>query len=177
KLKAERNKLSKEIGQIKQQGGDASVQQVRVGEIREELVTLETKLASVSVEFQKRMAELPNLPADFVPPGGKEANQVVKVWGEKPNLGNEPLDHVELCKQLNLVDFERGTKLSGSGFWVYTGAGAALEWALINYFCQSHYKDGYTFLLPPHMLLPECGYAAGQFPKFADEVFHISSDS
>ncbi|MDR2881922.1 MAG: serine--tRNA ligase [Azoarcus sp.] len=176
-LQAERNRLSKEIGQIRQQGGNADAQQSRIGEIREELTERELKLAAVSAEFQDRMAELPNLPVDIVPPGGKEANQVVKVWGEKPDLGNDPLDHVELCKRLRLVDFERGTKLSGSGFWVYTGAGAALEWALINYFCQTHYQDGYTFLLPPHMLLPECGYAAGQFPKFADDVFHISSES
>ncbi|MCL2875624.1 MAG: serine--tRNA ligase [Betaproteobacteria bacterium] len=176
-LKAERNRLSREIGLLKQQGGDASEKQARISDIREELAALEAKFASVSAEFQERMAELPNLPADIVPSGGKEANQVVKVWGEKPNLGNDPLDHVELCKRLRLVDFERGTKLSGSGFWIYTGAGAALEWALINYFCQTHYRDGYNFLLPPHMLMPECGYAAGQFPKFADDVFHISSKS
>lgn len=177
KLKAERNRLSKQIGQIKQQGGNVSELQVRVGEIREELATLENKLASISAEFKERMAELPNLPAECVPAGGKEANQVVKVWGEKPDFDNDPLDHVEICKQLNLVDFERGVKLGGSGFWVYTGVGAALEWALINYFCQTHYRDGYNFLLPPHLLLPECGYAAGQFPKFMGDVFHISSKS
>lgn len=176
-LKAERNRLSKQIGQIKKQGGNADAQQNRVHEIREQLTKLEHDLAQITTEFEQRMAELPNLPDDLVPAGGKEANQVIKVWGEKPSLGAKAVDHVELCKQLNLVDFERGTKLGGSGFWIYTGVGAALEWALLNYFCQSHYQDGYNFLLPPHLLLPQCGYAAGQFPKFADDVFHIANDS
>jgi seryl-tRNA synthetase len=122
------------------------------------------------------MVELPNVPADQVPAGGKENNAVVKTWGAPPDLGNKQLDHVELCTRLGLVDFERGTKLGGSGFWLYTGLGAALEWALLDYFCKTHVADGYQFMLPPHLLLTECGYTAGQFPKFVDDVFLLAHD-
>lgn len=98
---------------------------------------------------------------------------MVRTWGEKPALGHWALDHLAIAKRHELVDYERGVKLAGSGFWIYTGQGAALEWALLNYFCSMHYRDGYKFLLPPHLLLPTSGFAAGQFPKFYDDVFHI----
>ena len=97
---------------------------------------------------------------------------MVSVWGEPPVLAN-PLDHVELCSRLGLVDYQRGTKLGGSGFWLYSGEGAALEWALLDFFCREHRADGYRFFLPPHLLVTECGYTAGQFPKFQDDVFHL----
>ena len=77
---------------------------------------------------------------------------------------------------LGLVDFERGTKLSGHGYWIYTNMGARLEWALINYFIDTHLKNGYEFLLVPHILGEKCGYAAGQFPKFREDVFHLTND-
>jgi seryl-tRNA synthetase len=83
---------------------------------------------------------------------------------------------VELSELLGLVDYERGTKLSGSGFWIYRGMGAALEWALLDFFCREHVADGYEFLLPPHLLLEKVGYDAGQFPKFRGDVFHLQAD-
>jgi seryl-tRNA synthetase len=121
------------------------------------------------------MLALPNLPDPRVPTGGKEANQVVKVWGERPQ---QPAtrDHVEIASQLGLIDYERGTKLAGSGFWVYRGYGAALEWAIIDFCCREHFADGYEFILPPHLLLDEVGYAAGQFPKFYDDVYHLRTE-
>lgn len=176
-LRSERKRLSKTIGAARRKGEMAEAETARVTEIRDELATTEAKLRDIEADLQQQMSELPNLPADFVPAGGKEANRVVKVWGEQPDLGETPLDHVQIAERLGLVDFQRGTKLGGSGFWLYTHLGAALEWALINFFCQSHFQDGYTFLLPPHLLLPDCGYAAGQFPKFEDDVFHIASRS
>ena len=108
-----------------------------------------------------------------MPAGGKENNQVVRVWGEQPAGIANPLDHVALCRRLGLIDYERGTKIGGSGFWLYSGLGAALEWALLDYFCREHFRDGYEFILPPHLLTHECGFAAGQFPKFEDAVFHL----
>ena len=83
------------------------------------------------------------------------------------------MDHVEIGTRLGLIDYERGAKLGGSGFWLYRGMGAVLEWALLDFFCQQHLADGYEFMLPPHLLLEEVGYAAGQFPKFHDDVFHL----
>ncbi len=82
---------------------------------------------------------------------------------------------MDLCQDLHLIDYERGVKLAGAGNWMYTGMGARLEWALLNYFIDTHIADGYEFILPPHMLEYQCGETAGQFPKFADEVYKIAN--
>ena len=85
-------------------------------------------------------------------PGGKENNEVLRTWGDQPAFDFEPKDHVELVESLGLVDYKRGTKIGGSGYWLYRGDGARLEWGLINYFIEQHIKDGYEFVLPPHIL-------------------------
>ncbi|MFD0576354.1 serine--tRNA ligase [Dactylosporangium darangshiense] len=139
------------------------------------LQELEDRLADTQRALDTAMSELPNLPSDDVVAGGKEANQVVKVFGAAPKIDNVR-DHVQLATELDLVDFERGVKLGGSGFWIYTGWGARLEWALVNWFIDRHFAAGYQFMLPPHLLLDSAGYAAGQFPKFYDDVFHIAVD-
>ena len=102
-------------------------------------------------------------------------NLTVIYIGEKHTFDFEPKHHVDLCQDLGLIDYERGVKLAGSGNWMYTGMGARLEWALLNYFIDTHTADGYDFILPPHMLEYQCGVTAGQFPKFADEVFKIAN--
>ena len=83
---------------------------------------------------------------------------------------------MDLCTSLGIIDYERGVKLSGNGYWLYRGDGARLEWALLNYFVATHLKDGYEMILPPHMLGYNCGFGAGQFPKFADEVYWVDSE-
>lgn len=176
-LGSKRNALAEAIGRKKRAKEDTSQLEAEATALRDQLMATEAALGETEAALKAEMEVLPNLPLDRVVKGGKEANQVVKVWGEQPDPASKPRDHVELAHKLGLVDFERGTKLGGHGFWIYTGLGAALEWALIDFFCREHYKDGYTFLLPPHMLLDACGYAAGQFPKFRDDVFHISPDS
>ncbi|HEX2295796.1 MAG TPA: serine--tRNA ligase [Actinomycetota bacterium] len=138
------------------------------------LVEMEGELRRVEGELHDVMAGLPNVPADDVVAGGKEANEVVKVWGELPEL-EEVRDHVELASSLGLVDFERGVKLGGSGFWLYRGAGARLEWALVTWFVRQHLDAGYHFMLPPHLLLESAGFASGQFPKFRDDVYHLAN--
>lgn len=134
------------------------------------------KLKEVEELLDRAMGQLPNLPADDVPPGGKEANRVIRTWGDPPAL-EEPVPHWDLAARLGLVDFRRGANLSGSGFWIYTGLGAQLEWALINFFVAENLRAGYTMMMPPHLVLPAAGYAAGQFPKFADEVYHTNDPS
>ncbi|KXK62484.1 serine--tRNA ligase [Micromonospora rosaria] len=143
---------------------------------RKQVAELESQLDEVQSRLRDRMSELPNLPAEDVVPGGKEANRVVKVFGEPPAI-EKVRDHVELSRALGLVDYERGVKLGGSGFWIYTGTGARLEWALVTWFVERHLAAGYEFLLPPHLLLNSAGYAAGQFPKFYDDVYHLDADS
>lgn len=144
-------------------------------EDRRTVARMEDNLTQVQGALFERMSELPNIPADDVVPGGKENNRVIKVHGQKPNLDN-PLDHVTIADRYGLVDFERGVKLGGSGYWIYKGLGARLEWALVDWFIEQHVAAGYMFMLPPHLLLESAGFAAGQFPKFYEDVYHIETN-
>jgi seryl-tRNA synthetase len=173
---AERNQQSKEIGKLRAAGVDTAEQQARVARLGDQINATKASLAEAEATLQRLLSELPNLPDERSPVGGKEVNRVVRTWGTQPDLGDKPLDHVELCTRLGLIDYQRGTKLGGSGYWIYTGVGAALEWALLDFFNREHYAAGYTFMLPPHMLTEENGYAAGQFPKFYEDVYHIEAD-
>ncbi len=177
-LKSSRNTVSKQIGVIKKQGGDTSELQAQMRAVGERISELDGESAGVEDKQRQLLLGLPNLPAPGVVPGGKEKNEVVSVFGEKPVFeGFEPKNHVDLCLSLGLIDYERGVKMGGNGFWLYKGDGAMLEWALLSYFINEHVKDGYTFVLPPHMLTYECGLTAGQFPKFEEDVYRISGDS
>ncbi len=166
-LKAERNQVSKT-----RPTPEIIAQMKKVGE---EIKQLDNQLGKVEAELTDLLARLPNLPDADVPEGGKENNEVIRTFGKKPKFSFEAKDHVFLCESLGLIDYERGVKLGGSGFWVYKGAGALLEWALLNYFIEEHLKDGYELILPPHILNYECGWTAGQFPKFTDDVFQLKN--
>lgn len=174
-LKARKNKVSSEIPFLKKEGKDVTALLNEMKEISEKIKTLEDELKAVEDAIFRFVAGLPNLPAEDVVAGGKENNQVVKVHGEKPRFSFTPKNHVDLVNSLGLIDYERGVKLGGNGFWLYTGDGALLEWALLNYFIQEHVKDGYQFILPPHILNYQCGFTAGQFPKFAEDVFRLET--
>ena len=174
-LKAERNRINKEIPRLKKEGADVSAVMAQMKESGEKVKSLDEELRQVEAKIEEFVAALPNLPADDVVAGGKENNQVVKVFGEKPVFNFEAKNHVDLCTSLGLIDYERGVKLAGNGYWLYTDLGARLEWALLNYFITTHIKDGYTFMLPPHILTYECGYTAGQFPKFKEDVYRVST--
>ena len=173
--KAEQKKASKQIPQITKEGGDASEVLLRLNVLKEKIREAETKLRNVEEEFSDLMLRLPNLPDEDLMPGGKENNEPIRYFGEPHNFGFEPKNHVELCADLGLIDYVRGAKLAGSGFWVYRGMGARLEWALLNFFIDTHIADGYELLLVPHMLEYQCGLTAGQFPKFDDEVYKIAN--
>ena len=174
-LKADRNRINKEIPRLKKEGADVSAVMAQMKESGEKVKSLDEELRQVEAKIEEFVAALPNLPADDVVAGGKENNQVVKVFGEKPVFNFEAKNHVDLCTSLGLIDYERGVKLAGNGYWLYTDLGAQLEWALLNYFITTHIKDGYTFMLPPHILTYECGYTAGQFPKFKEDVYRVST--
>ena len=173
--KAEQNKASKEIPQIKKSGGDVSLVIAQMNSIKEKIREAETKLKIVEDELNSLMLELPNMPDDDLSPGGKENNEPLRYYGEPHAFDFEPKNHIDICTDLNLIDYPRGAKLAGSGFWVYRGLGSRLEWALLNYFIDAHIKDGYEMLFVPYILNYQCGLTAGQFPKFADEVFKIEN--
>ncbi|PZT72140.1 MULTISPECIES: serine--tRNA ligase [unclassified Streptomyces] len=174
--RSELKKRSREVGELRRSGEDATEQQEAAAQLGDRIAVLQADLRETENRLRLLLMELPNLPDPEVKAGGKEANEVVRVWGEAPDLGSSPRDHVELCTDLGLVDFQRGVKLGGSGHWLYRGHGAALEWALLDFFAREHYRAGYEFMLPPHLLTEESGFAAGQFPKFHDDVFHLAGD-
>ena len=173
KLKAEQNRESKLIPQYKKEGKDMAPIFSKLKELADSVKEDGEKLKKVEEEYNALMLTLPNLPDPDLLPGGKENNRPLRYFGKPHEFDFKPKDHVELCTDLGLIDYERGAKLSGSGFWVYKGMGARLEWALLNYFIDTHLKDGYEFVMVPHMLGYECGQTAGQFPKFSDEVYWL----
>ena len=174
-LKAEQNRASKLIPQMKKNGEDTTEILAKMKEISAEAAAADAELRDVDAEYTYTLMGLPNLPDEDLAAGGKEANEPIRYYGEPHKFDFEPKDHVELCESLGLIDYPRGTKLAGNGFWLYSGMGARLEWALLNYFIDTHIGDGYEMILPPHMLLEECGTTAGQFPKYKEEVYHISN--
>ena len=175
-LKAERNKVSKEIPVRKKAGEDVGPIIEKMSSLKDEIASLDESLREVDEKIQSFVVSLPNLPAEDVTPGGKENNEVVHTWGAKPTHDFKAKNHVELAESLGIIDYERGAKLAGNGFWIYKDKGALLEWALLNYFISEHIKDGYTFMLPPHILSYESGYTAGQFPKFEEDVFKLEQE-
>ncbi len=173
--KAEQNRISKEIPKLKKAGEDVAPIFKAMSDLKAAIAGDAEKLTAVEAEYRTWMLSLPNLPDPDLTPGGKEFNEPIRYFGEPHQFDFQPQHHVDLCLALGLIDYDRGTKLAGSGFWMYTGMGARLEWALLNYFIDTHIADGYDFILPPHMLEYQCGETAGQFPKFADEVYKIAN--
>ena len=172
-LRADRNKTSSHIAGMDKKSDEAQKLITEMKSVSARIKELETNMVEYDRKINDFLIALPNIPDEDVPSGGKENNEKVTEWGQKPDFDFEPKDHVELVTSLNLVDYERGVKMGGNGFWLYKGLGALLEWGLVNYFVEEHLKDGYEFILPPHLLNYECGYTAGQFPKFEDDVFKL----
>ena len=172
-----RKTLSAEIGKMMKEGEDASETKALVKALGSEIEQEEAALRELGQRIDEFLAYLPNVPEEEVPAGGKENNESLEHRGTKPEFDFEARDHVDLATSLGLVDYERGTKIGGTGKWAYTGDGALLEWALLGYFVDHHRRNGFRFVLPPHLLRVESGFVAGQFPKFADDVFYVGSRS
>ena len=174
-LKAEQNAESRKIPQMKKAGEDTTELMARMKSLSDQIRDENAELEKLEAAQQEKMLSLPNLPDDDVVAGGKEQNEPLHYFGEKPVFDFEPKNHVDLCESLGMIDYQRGAKLGGNGAWIYRGAGARMEWALLNFFVNEHLGDGYELILPPHMLNYECGYVAGQFPKFSDEDYWIQN--
>lgn len=176
KYKAERNKVSAQIPALKKEGKPVDAIFADMRALGEKIAECDEKAKALDKQVFDALAVMPNIPDEDLLPGEKENNKVIKVVGEQPKFDFKAKNHVDLCTELGLIDYTRGTKLSGGGFWLYRGDGARLEWALLNFFIQEHLKDGYEFILPPHQLGYNCGFGAGQFPKFSDEVYWLDCD-
>ena len=173
--KARQNAVSKQIPAMKKAGQDTAPVFAEMAQLKKEIAENDQQLKAIAEEYQTLMLGLPNLPDPDLLPGEKENNVPIRYVGEPHSFDFQPQHHVDLCNGLGLIDYDRGAKLGGSGFWMYRGMGSRLEWALLNYFIDTHLADGYEFILPPHMLEYQCGVTAGQFPKFADEVYKIAN--
>ena len=170
-LKAERNAVSKEIGRMK----DAESRQEKIAAMRavgDKISALDNDLRDVDSELNAAMSTLPNIPSEATPYGVDESeNVVLKTVGEIPEFDFEPKAHWDLGPALDIIDFERGVKISGSRFYVLSGAGARLQRALIAYMLDLHIKQGYTEKYTPFMVKTETVYGAGQLPKFAANLY------
>lgn len=172
-LKAEKNKINALIPTYKKEGKDVSEIFSQMKEMGAKIAKADEEIADLAKKIYDFLIVLPNMPDDDLLAGGKENNKIIKTFGEKPKFDFEPKNHIDLCTDLGLIDYERGVKVAGNGSWLYRGQGSRLEWALLNFFIDEHLADNYDFILPPHMLNYECGLGAGQFPKFSDEVYWI----
>ena len=142
-----------------------------------DISSVEERIKELRAQLIQILLLLPNLPLPDTPVGGKDENVVVRYNSQKPEFDFSIRDHVQLAEDLGLIDYERGRKLSGKGFPVYTEKGAYLQRAIIQYCIDYHHSNGYRLLAVPHILNHECGVGAGQFPKFADDVLRIAESS
>jgi len=175
-LRAERNTVSKEISRSKdKEARQAKIEEMRVVGAR--IKELESELKEVEAELYDAQLQVPNLPGPGVPVGPDEEHNVV-VWekGEPRVFDFEPVPHWDLGPTLDIVDFERGVKLSGTRFYVLKGLGARLQRALIAWMLDVHLAQGYTEIYPPTMVRREMMVGAAQLPKFADNIYHDAED-
>ncbi len=176
-LKSERNRLSKAIGALKRDGKDCSAIMEQVQGLGSQIQELDTNCRQLDETFTYELSKLPNLPMSDIKDSLDPAQNVcIKTFGEKPSFSFPFKNHMELNEKLHLFDFQRGAKISGTGWPVYRDLGARLEWALINYMLDAHVKKGFMQWMTPLLVRPEMMYGAGQLPKFGKQVFRLEDE-
>lgn len=175
-MKNRRNVTSDEIAKARRSGIDAKERIEELRGLGKQIEGLEQELRVVEGQWEQMSLEIPNIPHDSVPVGvNEEQNEVVKVWGEKPTFDFQPAAHWDLGEKLDILDFKRAAKITGSRFTLYKSRGALLERSLINFMLDLHVlQHGYTEVLPPFMVNRESMTATGQLPKFEEELFKLS---
>ncbi len=176
--KAEKNRLSREIGKALKEGKDAEELKEAVKELSKEIKDLEERLRVIDEVFNNLMLSIPNIPHDSVPDGfSEEDNVVVRKWGEKPEFSFEPKPHWEIAEKLGILDFKRGANLAGSRFTVYFKGAALLERALINFMLDVHTREhGYVEVIPPFLVNRKTMTGTGQLPKFEEDLYRTDPD-
>lgn len=176
-LKAARNEESQKIGELKRKGEDASALLKNVAASAEEIHQLDSEITKLEEQFINGMARLPNIPMDDIKISqDPKENVVIKEFGQKPSFDFPFKNHVELNEKLNLFDFKRGAKIAGTGFPVYRGLGARLEWALLHYMMEIQVKNGFEQMMPPILCRREIMFDSGQLPKFDNQQFKIQDE-
>jgi len=179
-LLAEQNALSKEIGLLFKQGktDEASAAKEKVASLKEDSKTLNQNMAEVEAELNSTLIKIPNLPHSSVPNGKTaEDNQEVRSGGTIPELAKNAKPHWELAKEFDIIDFELGVKITGSGFPVYKGKGAKLQRALINFFLDENISAGYQEFMPPLLVNEDSAYGTGQLPDKDGQMYHAQIDN
>ncbi|MBN1767017.1 MAG: serine--tRNA ligase [Prolixibacteraceae bacterium] len=179
-LKAEMNTISKEIGKLFQEKKieEANAAKEKTTSLKEEIKSLDAAFASIDDEVNKLLVQLPNIPHELVVPGRDETDNVeIRRGGEIPQLPETKKPHWEIIKDLDIIDFELGTKLTGAGFPVYKGKGAKLQRALISFFLDEGEKAGYNEVLPPIMVNEDSGFGTGQLPDKEGMMYHAQADN
>jgi seryl-tRNA synthetase len=169
-LKARRNTVSQQVGERKRRGEDAGDVIAEMKTVGDRIREIDTRLRDIEGEIETLLLHTPNLPHASVQPGGEEANQVIRSWGEKGSFSFEPRPHWDLAAELGLLDLPAGAKIAGSGFPVFRGAGAKLERSLINWMLDLHSEEhGYTEIAPPFLVNRDSMQGTGQYPKFVQD--------
>ena len=175
-LQAQRNAKSKEVGQLKRNGENADALMAEVSAIKEEIEKLEASKEEVDTFVTNFVATIPNMPNENIPDGGEDDYHVERTWGTPREFGFEPKAHWELGEALDILDFNRAAKVTGSRFVFYKGLAARLERAVIAFMLDMHTeKHGYTELIPPYMTNSASDFGTGQLPKFAEDMFHLEN--
>ncbi len=174
-LKAELNRESQEIAQLKKAKQDATAQIAAMKEVSDKIKALDEQRKELDQQLENMLLVIPNIPDERAPVGKDETEGVeVRRWGTPPTFDFEPKDHVELGQNLGLLDFDRASRISGARFILFRGAGSLLERALINFMLDTHTREhGYTEFLPPFLVNSDTMRASGQLPKFSEEAFCI----
>lgn len=176
-LKKERNAVSEEIATAKRNKENADDKIAAMQKVSAEVKTIDAELAEIEEKLTTFTTTLPNLPAEGVPVGAdEEANVEVRRWGKAPEFNFEPQPHWDLGEKLDILDWERGGKVTGSRFLFYKGAGARLERAIYNFMLDEHAKEGYTEMIPPYMVNQDSMFGTGQYPKFKEDTFELTDD-
>jgi len=174
-IRAHRNEVNKQLGKM----ADKPAQLINeMRQLGEKVASMEAEINRIESDLDDLLLRLPNIPAEDVPIGkDSEDNVIVRTWGKPPDMSFAPLPHWELGEKLNIIDFQRGVKLSGSRFYVLKGQGSRLQRALINFMLDLHIKEhSYTEIYPPFMVKRECMIGSGNLPKFADNLYHDEED-
>lgn len=176
-LKARRNEVSREVGELKRRGADAEDRILEMRSVGERIGELDAVVARSEERIRQLLLDLPNVPLPEVPDGGEEANRVVREWGVKPAFPFQPRPHWEIGESLGILDLARGARVSGSGFPVLRGRGARLQRGLIDFMLDLHTREhGYEELRVPYLVTEESMTGTGQLPKFADESYLSDRD-
>ncbi len=176
-LRAELNSASKKIGEAKRRGEDITPLHEAMTSLKERIQQKTILTTELEAQNHDLLATLPNIPDEDIKESlDPKDNVCIKTWGEKPNFSFTPKHHLEIAEQYDLLDFKRAAKITGSGWPIYKGLGARLEWALLNLMIDTHQKNGFTFHLLPHLVTPEMMYGAGQLPKFGHQLFRVKDN-